>query len=88
VHRDLKPANIKLRSDGTVRCSTSGLAKAMDLVGSSASNPNVSHSPTLAYRDAGRADPGTAAAVAGAGEGKAVDRRADIWAFGVVLYGY
>jgi serine/threonine-protein kinase len=88
VHRDLKPANIKLRSDGTVKVLDFGLAKAMDGAGSSASNPNVSHSPTLAYTgtQAGIIL-GTAAYMSPEqAKGKAVDRRADIWAFGVVLY--
>ena len=88
VHRDLKPANIKLRTDGTVKVLDFGLAKAMDSSGSSGSSPSLSHSPTLANQGtlAGMIL-GTAAYMSPEqAKGKAVDRRADIWAFGVVLY--
>jgi len=88
VHRDLKPANIKIRADGTVKVLDFGLAKAMDPAGASSSNPNVSHSPTLTHQgtQAGLII-GTAAYMAPEqAKGKAVDKRADIWAFGVVLY--
>ena len=88
VHRDLKPANIKLRVDGTVKVLDFGLAKAMDPAGASSSSPNVSHSPTLTHQGtmAGMII-GTAAYMSPEqAKGRAVDRRADIWAFGVVLY--
>ncbi len=87
VHRDLKPANIKVRSDGTVKVLDFGLAKAMEpATGSSAS---MSLSPTIttpAMTQVGMLL-GTAAYMAPEqARGKTVDKRADIWAFGCVLY--
>ena len=87
VHRDLKPANIKLRPDGTVKVLDFGLAKALDRsAGGNGSDP--SNSPTLTARgtEAGLIL-GTAAYMAPEqARGRAVDKRADIWAFGVVLW--
>ena len=86
VHRDLKPANIKVRADGAVKVLDFGLAKAMDPA--VASGANAANSPTLtAHATALGMIIGTAAYMAPEqAKGKAVDKRADIWAFGLVLY--
>jgi serine/threonine protein kinase len=85
IHRDLKPANVKVRPDGAVKVLDFGLAKAVDpAAGSSATAMN---SPTLSIHatQAGIII-GTAAYMSPEqAAGKAVDRRSDLWAFGVVL---
>jgi len=86
IHRDLKPANIKVRADGTVKVLDFGLAKALDP--GARTGHDVANSPTLtAHATQQGFIVGTAAYMAPEqARGRAVDRRADIWAFGVVLY--
>jgi serine/threonine protein kinase len=101
IHRDLKPANIKVRPDGTVKVLDFGLAKAAapgsDTHGPHGTAPSLANSPTLTAAGfaQGHGGPGTQMGMilgtAGymspeQARGRAVDRRADIWAFGVVLY--
>jgi Tol biopolymer transport system component len=88
VHRDLKPANIKIARDGKVKVLDFGLAKALDQEGSSSSSdPTLSPTLTSGPATAMGLVMGTAAYMAPEqARGKAVDRRADIWAFGAVLY--
>jgi Tol biopolymer transport system component len=86
VHRDLKPANIKVRGDGVVKVLDFGLAKATDASGRS--GPGVENSPTYTARatELGLIL-GTAAYMAPEqAKGRPVDKRADIWAFGAVLF--
>jgi eukaryotic-like serine/threonine-protein kinase len=85
VHRDLKPANVKVRADGTVKVLDFGLAKAWE---EPAAPGDLAYSPTLTghHTQAG-VILGTAAYMSPEqARGKPVDRRADIWSFGVVLF--
>ena len=90
IHRDLKPANIKVRSDGTVKVLDFGLAKAMDPArASSPSAGALANSPTItspAMTEMGMIL-GTAAYMSPEqARGRSVDKRADVWAFGAVLF--
>jgi eukaryotic-like serine/threonine-protein kinase len=85
VHRDLKPANVKVTNDDAVKVLDFGLAKAIE---GDAASIDISTSPTMS-RMATLAGVllGTAAYMSPEqAKGKSVDRRADIWAFGCVLY--
>ena len=95
VHRDLKPQNIKASSEGKIKVLDFGLAKAMDATPGSASAADLARSPTLMNSPTLTAVHGTqlgmilgtAAYMAPEqARGAAVDKRADIWAFGVLLY--
>jgi serine/threonine protein kinase/Tol biopolymer transport system component len=89
IHRDLKPANIKIRHDGTVKVLDFGLAKALDPLGASSSaDISAMNSPTQTARAtlAGIVLGTAAYSAPEQARGKPVDRRADVWAFGAVLY--
>ena len=86
VHRDLKPANIKVTSEGTVKLLDFGLAKARETRASATAADSDVSTESLTMTDAGTIL-GTAAYMAPEqARGKTVDKRADIWTFGVVLY--
>jgi serine/threonine-protein kinase len=88
VHRDLKPANVKVRADGTVKVLDFGLAKAVGLERGTAAS--MSLSPTItspAMMTGAGIILGTAAYMSPEqARGRTVDKRADVWAFGAVLF--
>jgi len=90
VHRDLKPANVNITPDGTIKVLDFGLAKALvgDPLSGDSVDQDLSLSPTLTQAMTGM---GVLLGTAGymspeQARGKPVDRRADIWAFGCILY--
>ena len=85
VHRDLKPANVKIRPDGVVKVLDFGLAKAVE---ADVYKGDISKAPTMTIsRQTEGILVGTVAYMSPEqAAGKPVDRRADIWAFGVLLF--
>src|SRR6202167_6049289 len=79
VHRDLKPANVKIRPDGSVKVLDFGLAKSAEQAELTADSPTMMSIPGMIMGTAGYMSPEQA-------RGQTVDKRADVWAFGVVLY--
>jgi len=87
IHRDLKPGNIKVRSDGTVKVLDFGLAKAMEPTSSMSASASIPPTITTPAMTQAGMILGTAAYMSPEqARGTAVDKRADVWAFGVVLW--
>src|SRR5262249_40021147 len=84
IHRDLKPANVKITQDGKLKVLDFGLAKAMENTPAAAT---LSNSPTMVSATLGGMILGTAAYMSPEqARGRAADQRADVFAFGCVLY--
>ncbi len=88
IHRDLKPANVRITPDGKVKVLDFGLAKALENAGTSSAGRDAAMSPTItSLGTMVGVVLGTAAYMSPEqARGKGVDKRADIWAFGCVLY--
>ncbi len=85
IHRDLKPANIKITDEGQLKILDFGLARAF--AGEDGYDSDLEHSPTITAMTQAGVILGTAAYMSPEqARGKRVDHRADIWAFGVVVY--
>jgi serine/threonine-protein kinase len=86
MHRDLKPANVKITPDGVVKVLDFGLAKTVETASPTGADATKSPTLTISPTRAGTIL-GTAAYMSPEqARGSVVDRRSDIWSFGVVLY--